>query len=352
MTKAPEVLPWHTDLWSALQQTSERLPHAVLLCGQQGTGKMQFAFRLAMGLLCEDSSLEPCGRCMNCGLFAGSNHPDFHLIVSEAMLDYMPENMHSYADRYLDDAKARSKRKTVRSTIVIDQIRSLIEQAYVSSHISKAKVFLIAPTEAMNINSSNSLLKVLEEPADSNYLLLVSNSTQNLLPTIVSRCQKIRMPDPGSPEAEDWLRRQGIAERDVEAILSTGTSPLTGIKQLNDKILSQFDEFLGNVVDLMKGESKINALDIANQGLKLGENECLLMLHRLAYEIIWSSFNPQSSKTSSAVSIKDIAQVLDRTKVYKIYDHVGKLRLEIKDGSLNKQLALEDVLLRFESLKI
>ncbi len=348
----PEILPWHTNVWAALQQNAARTPHALMFAGSPGIGKIHLAFRLAAGLLCEQAGAEPCGRCVNCGLFSGSNHPDFHLIVSETMLAQLNSAMQAYAERFLDDSKVRAKRKMVRSMILIDQIRALIEQSCSNSHISKNKVFVIAPAEAMNTNAANSLLKLLEEPADNNYLLLVSHNAQNLLPTIVSRCQRVRLRSPARPEAADWLRTQGISSAAAEAIFASGAQPLTGIRQLRDKVLMESQQFTSDVVSMIAGNSESNALEIASQGLKLGDNECLLALQRLIYEVISCRFNASyhAQPTQHGETIVALAKQLNLRKVYEIYDHIGRLRWNLKDGALNKQLALEDVILRIEGL--
>src|SRR5207237_1129040 len=83
-------------------------------------------------------------------------------------------------------------------TIAVDRIRELIDFTHLSTHRGRAKVAIIVPAEAMNPPAANALLKTLEEPPAQTYLLLVSHQPERLAPTIVSRCLRLAVPEPGS----------------------------------------------------------------------------------------------------------------------------------------------------------
>lgn len=83
------LYPWQSADWSRLQAMRAKLPHAILLNGQAGTGKRDFAMHFAQSLLCDTPTADgqPCGTCAACNWFAQGNHPDFHLARPEAMED-------------------------------------------------------------------------------------------------------------------------------------------------------------------------------------------------------------------------------------------------------------------------
>jgi DNA polymerase-3 subunit delta' len=81
------IFPWQTDDWNRLQQLRAHWPHALLLHGQAGIGKLRFAQHLAQGLLCEAAlpDGQPCGKCAACTWFTQGNHPDYRIVLPEAL---------------------------------------------------------------------------------------------------------------------------------------------------------------------------------------------------------------------------------------------------------------------------
>ena len=350
MVSIPQLLPWQHETWSRIAESFDRLPHATLLSGSEGIGKFQLASRLAMVLLCDRDEPHPCGDCRGCRLFTASTHPDLHVITSEVMLDSMDSVLTAYSERYLDDSRARSKRKTVRTTILISQIRSLINEANTAAHISRNKVFVIAPVDAMTTSASNSLLKILEEPAPNNFLILVTENSQNLLPTIASRCQNIRMSNPDFEDAEQWLVQEGLNQQEIDAIKATGRGPLLGLRNARSSVLLESKKFLDKVIQNLIGTSNEDAVMIAEQGLKLGENECLYELHQLVSDLIRMNLTGRSQSKYSKANLLDVASRIDPRSLFSIYDLIGQLRQQIREGALDKTLAIEDVLLVFGSV--
>ena len=350
MVSIPQLLPWQHETWSRIAESFDRLPHATLLSGSEGIGKFQLASRLAMVLLCDRDEPHPCGDCRGCRLYTASTHPDLHVITSEVMLDSMDSVLTAYSERYLDDSRARSKRKSVRTTILISQIRSLINEANTAAHISRNKVFIIAPVDAMTTSASNSLLKILEEPAPNNFLILVTENSQNLLPTVASRCQNIRMPNPDFEDTEQWLVQEGLNQQEIDAIKATGRGPLLGLRNARSSVLLESRKFLEKVIQNLIGTSNEDAVMIAEQGLKLGENECLYELHQLVSDLIRMNLTGRSQSKYSKANLLDVASRIDPRSLFSIYDLIGQLRQQIREGALDKTLAIEDVLLVFGSV--
>lgn len=195
------VYPWQSETLVRIFSQRARLPHALLLHGNSGTGKLDFAQRLAQSLLCLAplADGEPCDNCTSCNWFTQGNHPDFRLLAPE---------QGNEADTEGGNAK-KSTRKSLQ--ISVDQVRALAEFFTLSSHQSSGlRVVLIHPAEALNATSANALLKMLEEPPGGVIFILVSHQLKRLLPTILSRCHKIDMPIPERALALSWLQSQGI----------------------------------------------------------------------------------------------------------------------------------------------
>src|SRR5207237_8273139 len=85
--------PWNEPISESLKRARERLPHALLIHGPRGIGKLALAERLAQLLLCEhtDPAARPCGSCDGCRWYLGGNHPDFRRLAPEAIAKAPPE---------------------------------------------------------------------------------------------------------------------------------------------------------------------------------------------------------------------------------------------------------------------
>lgn len=186
------IHPWLEPLWQQVLQAERRRAHALLLSGAPGQGKRDFAEAYSARALCHRPGEDghACGTCDGCRLRVSGNHPDFLHVVPEADL---PEAQQSGG-------------KTKPSTqIVIDQIRNLRDKLGVTAHQNGTRVVLIDPAEAMNTNTANALLKLLEEPPAETLFLLITSAPRRLLPTIRSRCQQWSFPRPDGATAAHWL---------------------------------------------------------------------------------------------------------------------------------------------------
>ncbi len=202
------MIAWHeihAAPWAQLQRAreSDRLPHALLLTGPAGLGKLAFAEMLAGSLLCDTPTSDgrACGQCTACTWHASGNHPDFRRIRPEA-----------YEDEIVGEDEGKSSAKADRKKseqIRIDQIRGLEDFVQVGSHRGR-RVILIEPAEAMNEATANALLKSLEEPPAGLHFLLVSHAAERLLPTVRSRTRAIPLRVPDQTLAMAQLKALGV----------------------------------------------------------------------------------------------------------------------------------------------
>ena len=144
---------------------SGRTAHAYLFTGPDQVGKATLARAFAQALCCEapqdERGVGGCGRCRTCRLMHNGSYSDLRLVES------------------------------VSGQIRIDQVRDLIREATLSPGVGRYKVFMVQSFESANSNAANALLKTLEEPTETTRILLTSNESAGLLPTITSRCQII-----------------------------------------------------------------------------------------------------------------------------------------------------------------
>ena len=168
-------------------------PHAVLLSGPSGVGKTTLALDLAAGLLCtaEDRMQRPCRSCRGCRMVAHGGHPDLHQLA--------PEGAGSQIGIGGRDAKSRG-------------VRDLAEDLSLMPMEGGARVAIISGAHRMNEDAQGALLKTLEEPPAGVTIVLCSDDEDRLLPTVRSRCARIRLGRVGPRDVEAILSAQGITD--------------------------------------------------------------------------------------------------------------------------------------------
>lgn len=211
------------EAWSRLAGLRSRLPHALLIHGAPGVGKLALAERFAQLLVCERSQAasQPCGRCDGCRWFLAGSHPDIRFLEPEAL---------ARPQAGLDeDEEPKAKEGKPSTQIKIEQARVLGDFVHVVSHRGGYRVVVVHPAEDMNTATANSLLKILEEPPPGAVFLLVSHRPARLLPTVRSRCVPVPVPVPDAKAAAAWLAGQGL--RNAEGWLAfAGGAPLRALE--------------------------------------------------------------------------------------------------------------------------
>jgi len=210
--------PWHRAALERLLADRARMPHALLVHGPAGIGKLEFARALGAGILCESPRNGlACGQCPSCHWFSQGNHPDYREIVPEAAMDDEPGE---------GEAEASPKAEKAKSVVIkIDQVRAIADFISLSTHRAGHRVLLLHPAESMQPAAANALLKTLEEPPPGTLIILVSGQPARMLATIRSRCRLLPLKPPSRADAAAWLREQGVA--DGEAVLAAaGGAPL------------------------------------------------------------------------------------------------------------------------------
>jgi DNA polymerase-3 subunit delta' len=221
------LLPW---LAAPLAQGLSLQAHAVLLHGPGGVGQFELGLAMASGWLCEatDGQPRPCGRCAGCRLMAAHMHPDFHLLLPDLLREPLGWGAaEECADGDTGAKSAKTKAKPSKD-IRVEAVRAAIDWGQKTSSRGGAKVILIHPAQAMNMVAANALLKTLEEPAGQLRLVLTAHDPEALLPTVRSRCQRLRLDLPPAAQALAWLVAQGVARPEV-LLAAAGGQPLEAL---------------------------------------------------------------------------------------------------------------------------
>jgi len=206
---APPAAPsWLAAPMSALRAAREqgRMHHALLIHEAPGTGGDWLATWAAALVLCERGKMAPCGECTACRRVASLHHPDVSWV------------------RPQEDSRQ----------IRIEQVRELSAELALTSHGGGYKVSILTPADALNRFAANALLKTLEEPPARTLLILVASEPSRLPPTVLSRCQRLRIRAPERAESIAWLtelRGTGDWAAALDALGAGRTDPVAAAER-------------------------------------------------------------------------------------------------------------------------
>lgn len=199
-----------------------RIPHAQLFTGISGIGKLQLALAYAQYLNCPNRTDEDsCGRCPTCLQYQHLQHPDLHFVFpivktdsADTCNDFLEPWRKIILEKHyfdLDDWHAALGVETKQSMIYEKESGEILRKLSLKAYGDGYKIMIIWQPEKMNAATANKLLKILEEPAPKTVFLLVSEHPEQMLATILSRVQTVRIPRLETETIAEALVRRGIA---------------------------------------------------------------------------------------------------------------------------------------------
>ncbi len=210
------------------------LAHAYLFVGPQHVGKTTLALDLAKAVNCQ-GNMRPCGTCKSCQRIMNSKHADVTIISVKS---------------------AKGKNTKPRTEIGIDDVRELQHSASLPPYEGKYKVFIIDGAGYLSSEAANCLLKTLEEPISSVIICLLADEEQHLLPTVVSRCQRVDLKPVSTDEVERVLTELHTLESNKAKLLARLSQGCIGwaIKAIyDDGYIEQRSGSLNNMMSLFSG---------------------------------------------------------------------------------------------------
>lgn len=321
-TPAPRLLPWHDAAVAQLQAAwgSKRLSHALLLQGQDGLGKRELAAWLAAAVLCEKSAttLEQCGKCASCALFAAGSHPDLIWVAPE------------------ED----------KQQISVDQIRAATERLTKTSYRQGYKVAIIEPAHQMTGNAANGLLKTLEEPTPQSLLILITSRPSSLLPTVRSRCLKIAVGRPSRSEARSWLQAETGTAVEPQLLEFTGDAPLRALEFARGRFNEIDDSMQRSLGQLLAGQNDVT--QVATEWSKDA------LVERLTWLDLWLMSAARAAVGGSAelftfparsAHLPSLSRTLNISALYAMVDRLRSLKAQLARTALQRELAIESWLI-------
>lgn len=208
-----------------------RIPHAQLFSGVEGNGKLALALAYAQYANCANKGpVDSCGTCASCVKYAKLEHPDLHFVfpvvkksssatVSDHYIkewrSYLLDSPYASINGWVNKLNAENK----QPQIYADESTSIVNKLSKRAYEAEYKVMIIYSPERMNITCSNKLLKLIEEPSPKTLILMVSDTPEDIITTILSRCQSIAIPPIKAVDmAQALVQRKGIAQESADRI--------------------------------------------------------------------------------------------------------------------------------------
>ena len=242
-----------------------RISHARLFLGPEGSGSLPLAIAYAQYVNCTDrGEREPCGKCLSCVKFKKLAHPDLHFVfpvikpgggkaaVSDMFIREWREtviaNPYITYNRWLEAMGGDNK----QGGIFVDESREILNKLNFKTYEAEYKIMIIWLAEKMNPQTANKLLKILEEPPEKTLFLLIAESADQILPTILSRTQITRVPKIDTQSLANYLVATGLC--DAQKALSTAHISNGNLAAALDVLQSsdESDYFLQMFVKMMR----------------------------------------------------------------------------------------------------
>ncbi|MDA9773455.1 hypothetical protein N9B82_00745 [Saprospiraceae bacterium] len=309
------------------------MPHAMILSGPAGNSKLPLALAYVAYLMCEDrQGSEACGACRSCSKTFKHIHPDVHFsfpfIGSTAIADefikpwrkFLGKKPYGSISAWLTAIEADNKQANINTK----ECRSIIKKLNLQSFESEKKVLIMWLPEFLR-KDGNRLLKLIEEPTPNTYFILVTDKPQEILPTIISRCQHIKVPPLLDDEISSALVShyfQSEEKATALAFVAEGNMSKAlemmehGASNLHDEILTWF-----RICYSSKAVSFVDWVDSFAKKSKDEQKGFLLYALNLFREIARVNILPENQlriQQSEIQTAKKIAGIINFEKIEKL----------------------------------
>lgn len=347
---------------------NKRIPHAILLQGEQGVGKFALAQALAQYIHCPNrADGDSCGVCPSCRQHESFNHIDtffsFPVIKKKSSGtppvsdDFIEEFKHFVVADPMMNFEGWLEELGSPSTLPVMYVTesdTLISKLSFTARSAKYKIVVMWLPERMNEQCANKLLKLIEEPFSDTIFILSSDSPQEILPTIYSRCQRIDVERFTDNDISDFLcKRFSLNSQDALSIAHNAEGSLTkALKQLsttgiNSKYFELFirlmrSAYARKVADLKAWSAEVSTLGREQQLSflkycdRLTRENFIYNLHEHDLTYLNTSEEKFSTKFAPFISERNV-QALSRT----FNDAVKDI-----SGNANSKIVLFDVAVR------
>jgi len=312
------MLIGHQKQWQFLKESVElgRTPHGILFCGQEQLGKKTLAIEFAKFLNCslDNFTKRPCQICKNCQDIQKGIHPDFILVKPESL----------------------------QGEIQISQIRDLIWRLSLKSFTAPFKVAIIDKAHSMTQEAQSCFLKLLEEPKGGTVLILITEYPETLLPTIISRVQKLRFFPVARDDIENYLISKRVSVKMAKYLtsISLGRPGLVINFLLDQKRFENQQKIISDLIKITSSSLSFRfqyAKDLIERESNSGVSDILNIWSAYFRKIFLSRL---SQNENLQLKNKDLNRY-SLSKLIRIISFLQSINFLLSTTNINPKLALE-----------
>ncbi|MBT3840026.1 MAG: AAA family ATPase [Candidatus Marinimicrobia bacterium] len=267
-----DIVASQSLIWERLSKisTANQLGNAYLISGPRGCGKEGLAIRFSQLLNCEISSVNPCDSCPSCQRFHQLQHEKLNLIfplptVKKTTSDNSDDiSTVGNSDMELVTSAIAKKSKDhfykiqipKANRILIQSVRGLRKSLYLKSDPSGRKIVLILDAHLLSAGqgeAANALLKILEEPPKNTTLVLVTDHVELLLPTILSRCQRLSVPRLNDETIMKWLQMKMVKESEIPFLAGLSLGNIHQARFLTSQPIGDLMKLISGLIKTITG---------------------------------------------------------------------------------------------------
>lgn len=325
MTQTQHVYPWQLNVWSTLTQRFPQVGHGLLFYGKKGCGKEAFTQQFVAWLLCSDKQPDQaCGQCSSCLWLKSDTHPNYVYVTTDE-----------------DNKKQNAK-------IKIEKIREL--QPFVQQTVDGWRVIVIEPAEALNIASSNALLKTLEEPGERVVIILLADHYLKLPATIRSRLQHYALDRLTDDQANTYLNEHLNAEQQTLGKLLLNLSngmPLAAIELASSEWLTLRSAFINDWYHLVS--QKNMPMQCASKWNKqLNFSELIVMFEYLLADLV--AYKMEQNVKNSDLDFSLLAEQYQLEQLFDIYNDVHQAK-QMVEQNVQSNLIVDQLFIKLMNVQ-
>lgn len=312
-----KVYPWQQTTWDTLTTRFPNIGHGLLFYGKQGCGKHAFAKHFLAWVLCLNKQPKgSCGECSSCQWLKSDTHPNYvHITTDE-------EN------------------KKQNAKIKIEKIRDLLP--FVQQTGEGWRVIVIEPAEALNLASSNALLKTLEEPGERVVLILLADHYLKLPATIRSRLQHFALDRISYEQATSYLNEHLSELAEVQPDLLLGLSndmPLQAIEIAQSDWFAKRQIFLNDWLKIV-AQKNMPLFFSGKWQKELSFSDFIMLFEYLLGDLICVKLNQQQKNTD--LDFDQLSSYYDLESLFNIYNELQQAK-KLVEQNVQSQLIIDQL---------
>lgn len=350
---------------------NDRVSHAQMFVGPEGSGKLALARAFAQLLLCENPGpKDACNECSSCQKVNAFTHPDLHFVypvvlskadhvscsddVREHWNDLLQKQPYFGMNQWLEKLDNVGK----NPIIAVEESRQILKKLSLKAYGDTYKIMIIWLPEKMNLQTANKLLKLLEEPPEKTIFLLVSDNTEQILPTILSRTQIINVPPIETEKIAKYLsKHQGVDKGVAESVAALSHGNVVEAIQTvqGDKDYHLYFElfkklmraaYTANPMELMEISDEVAGLDREKQ-----KNFIKYGLHIFRESIIMNYMKGEllNLKNEEIDFLKKFARFINNHNITELTEEFNEAFYHIERNA-NPKILFSDVMIKLTKL--